>query len=333
MVEVDKAGWNMLQNLSQGLPSDAPSQTFLKRLQEQGFLVAKSIHEGERYLFALRHSTLRPGGEFSVTLLTNLQRCPLACGYCYQKGTHTGGRLEGEVSEACLSFIKGQCVKLAVERLFISYYGSEPLSNVKAMVSTATALKGFCQEKGIRFHFGMVTSGVLLTRKVVKKLLPLGFVQAQITIDGNQQTHDASRPFQNGKGTYALIMKNLKEYAGLIHTDVLCVVDESRVQAAYELMDTLAEGGYAKKLVRMVFSPVMPTLETPSRPAAPHDVSDGHIAIAERNIHVELAKLKIYAAQKGLVDDLRPELAWCAMQRHDGRHLVLTAVPVEPTSG
>ena len=110
------------------------------------------------------------------------------------KGRTTAERLEGDLSDECIAFIKKQCETVEAERLFISYYGSEPLSNLKAIVSTATELKQFCGEKGIRFHFGMVTSGVLLTRKVVETLRPLGFTQAQITIDGNQRTHDASRP-------------------------------------------------------------------------------------------------------------------------------------------
>jgi uncharacterized protein len=323
MIAVDKAGWDMLQNLPTTTQTDHPSGAFLSSLKALGFLVPKGLHEGERYESVLRQNAFHPGGEIQVTLLTNLQRCPLACGYCYQKGTHTGGRLEGELEEACLSFIKGQCLKLAVERLFISYYGSEPLSNLKAILSTATSLQSFCRDKGMDFRFGMVTSGVLLTRRVVSKLLPLGFVMAQMTIDGNQKTHDASRPFQNGKGTYARIMKNLEAYAGLIATTVLCVVDDSRVDAAYELIDTLAEKGYALRRVRVMFSPVMPTPETALLSAAPFTVDDGQLVRAEKKILVEIAKLQIDAAEKGFCDDLRPKHTWCAMQRHDGRHFTL----------
>jgi uncharacterized protein len=332
MIEVDKAGWRVLQHLPKGLPTDTPSLryalgqvlVFFKTLQAQGFLVDPSIPEGERYLSTLRHRANRPGGEMNVTLLTNLQRCPLACGYCYQKGTHTGGRLEGDVLEECLGFIKRQCLTLQVERLFITYYGSEPLSNKKAIVETATELKPFCQEKGIRFQFGMVTSGVLLTRQVVETLLPLGFIGAQITLDGNQKTHDASRPFQNGKGTYHLIMNHLEDYAGLIQTDVLCVLDERRIAAAYELIDTLAEKGLAERRVRVKFSPVMTPNANASIEAAPLSLDDAFIGMAERTLTLEIAKLTIYAAEKGLVDDLRPKLVWCAMQHHDGRHLVVT---------
>ena len=212
---------------------------------------------------------------------------------------------------------------MEAERLFISYYGSEPLSNLKAIVATATELKRFCEEKGIRFYFGLVTSGVLLTRKVVEKLRPLGFTQAQITVDGNQQTHDASRPFQSGKGTYATIMNNLDEYAGLIRTDVLCVLDESRVDAAYELIDTLADKGYAARRVRVKFSPVMETNDNETIAASQLYVDEGQKMAAEREILVEIGKLSIYAAEKGLLEDLLPRHTWCAMQRHDGRHFTL----------
>ena len=323
LIEVDKAGWDMLQNVSTDTPTDAGALTFLKELQTQGFIVEKSINEGERYLGYLNQSTSQSGGELNVTLLTNLQHCPLACSYCYQKGTHTGGRLAGDLSEECLEFIKKHCLKLGVERLFISYYGSEPLSNPKAILSTATELQRFCREQGIHFCFGMVTNGVLLTRKVVEKLLPLGFVQAQITIDGNQETHDASRPFQSGKGTYSTIMKNLSQYAGLIHTTVLCVLDESRVDAAYELIDTLVLEGYPQRRVQMTFSPIMPTYDTEIVEAAQSSLDKAQMLIAEKKIAVEIAKLSIYAAEKGLHDDLRPKHTWCAMQRHDGRNITL----------
>ena len=323
LIQVDKAEFDVLQNLSKDVPTEHQWHTIIEPLRDQGFLVPKEIKEGERFLEYLNRSPDQKGGEVNVTLLTNLQRCPLACGYCYQQGTHNGERLEGDLSDECLAFIKRQCEKVGAERLFISYYGSEPLSNLKAIVSTAEELKGFCKEEGIHFHFGMVTSGVLLTRKVVETLRPLGFTQVQITIDGNQRTHDASRPFQSGRGTYATIMKNLAEYAGLIRTDVLCVLDESRVDAAYELIDTLADSGYASRRVRVTFSPVMETNDNETIAASQLYTDEGQKTAAERELLVEIAKLSIYAVERGLLEDLLPRHTWCAMQRHDGRNFTL----------
>ena len=127
LIQVDKTEWDVLQNLSSDVPIEGQSRALLKPLRDQGFLVPKELKEGERFLEYLNRSPNQKGGEVSVTLLTNLQRCPLACGYCYQQGTHDGERLEGDLSDECLTFIKAQCEKVEAERLFISYYGSEPL--------------------------------------------------------------------------------------------------------------------------------------------------------------------------------------------------------------
>ena len=147
LIQVDKAEWDVLQNLSKDLPIETSGACTPRTPSESRFLVPKEIKEGERFLEYLNQSPDQKGGEVSVTLLTNLQRCPLACGYCYQQGTHVGGRLEGDLSDECIAFIKGQCEKVEAERLFISYYGSEPLSNLKAIVSTATELKRFCEDR------------------------------------------------------------------------------------------------------------------------------------------------------------------------------------------
>ena len=109
LIQVDKAEWDVLQNLSKDVLIEPQSRTLLEPLRDQDFLVPKEIREGERYLEYLSQHPDQKGGQVSVTLLTNLQRCPLACGYCFQQGTHVGGRLEGDLSDECLAFIKKQC--------------------------------------------------------------------------------------------------------------------------------------------------------------------------------------------------------------------------------
>jgi uncharacterized protein len=323
LVSVDDEGLELLSNPF--MATDVESKGFVEALSVHGFLVPKAWNEGDRYLKSLRATTQGKGGELSVTLLTNLQRCPLACVYCFQKGAHVGGKLEAENMDKAIAFIKKQSLKLGIERLWISYYGSEPLSNPQAIFDSAADLQQFCQKHNITFRFGMVTSGVLLTKKIVKRLVPLGFINAQITIDGNKETHDATRPFQSGKGTYDLIMKNLEEYAGLIKTDVLCVLTEERVEGVYQLVDTLAEKGLAERHVRMRFSPESADYSEETLEALPNlYVDSGTILRAkEKEIVVEIAKLAIYANERGLYDELLPEATWCAMQRHDERHVVI----------
>ena len=88
---------------------------------------------------------------------------------------------------------------------------------------------------------------------------------------------------------------------------------------------TIDDKGLAGQKVRMKFSPVSPDYSNETIEAMSHLYVDaGQMLWAkEKTIIVEIAKLSIYAHERGLFDDLLPKRTWCAMQRHDGRHLVL----------
>jgi uncharacterized protein len=295
------------------------SENLMSVLRTQGFLVSAEVHEGKLYLEYLSRSAQQGTGEMSVTLLV-AYGCPLACSYCYQKDTHTGKMLKEDQTEKVVDFLKTQCEERDIKYLYISFYGGEPLLNPKSIIDVSTQMRLYCQERGIQFQFGMVTSGVLLTRKRVESLLPLGFVNVQVTIDGDEQTHDSSRPFKSGMGTYTAIMENLEQYAGLIHTDILCVLNEERIEATYRLIDTLAEKGLASRRVRMRFSPEAPTYDNETLSAP---IDEAAILWAEKTLAVEIARLSVYAEARGLIDDLRPQRTWCAMQRHDASHITI----------
>ena len=118
-------------------------------------------------------------------------------------------------------------------------------------------------------------------------------------------------------------MRNLDGWAGLINTDILCVVSESNIDAAHELIDTLADKGYAKKRVRMLFSPISPTYDNETiAPAGntPHP----ELLAAETEIAAAITQLTIHAAQRGLIADLRPDRTWCAVIRANGQNITIT---------
>ena len=73
----------------------------------------------------------------------------------------------------------------------------------------------------------------------------------------------------------------------------------------------------------MKFSPVVETNDNETIAASQLYVDEGQKMAAEREILVEIAKLSIYAAERGLFEDLLPQHTWCAMQRHDGRNFTL----------
>lgn len=208
-------------------------------------------------------------------------------------------------------------------------YGGEPLLNKPALLAIAKQMQTYCQQRGIKWVFGMVSNGSLLNKKTVLELMKYGFAYVQVTIDGNKETHDKRRPFLNDEGrnisTYDITMGNLVGYAGLIHTDVLCVVDESNIKAAHELIDTLADKGLAEKQVRMKVSPVESTYDEKTITSRTRNFAENpHLLEAELEMADALTKLQIHGFGRGLIDDVRPHSTWCPVIRANEEYQTIT---------
>ena len=356
---INDEGWTLLQKLPH-TPTQPNATPWLEALAQHGFVVPETLDEGEMYV--QRQAQAKTNTDHLHVTLSLVQRCNFGCTYCYQGGnesTHSGSKIAplgsqspgfglwdsgagedpdpgprtpdpGSINTAeIIGFLKSQCETRQVKRLHFTAYGGEPLLNKPALLEIVSTMHAYCKAKGIRWLFDMVSNGSLLTRKTVLELKKYGFIQVQVTIDGNRETHNASRPFLNGIGknisTYDIIMKNLEAWAGLIHTDVLCVVSESNVDAAYELIDTLADKGLAEKQVRMKFSPISPTYDDETISETAQNFADNPDMLTTELVMIDhITKLEIQAAKRGLIDDLRPRGTWCAVMRGNGQTVTIT---------
>jgi uncharacterized protein len=330
LIKMDDNAWSVLKGLP-SVPAVDEVKDWLASLAKAGFVVPKEANEGERYIQRLEGAKDNTD-RLNVTL-SLVQSCNFGCGYCYQGGdstTHDGRKITrdggggGIQTGQIIAFLKSECEARRVKVLGLTAYGGEPLLNKAALLEIASTMQTYCHEQGMRWAFGMVSNGSLLNQKTVLELKRYGFASVQITIDGNRETHDASRPWKSPKGrgisTYDTILRNLDGWAGLINTDVLCVVSKSNIDAAHELIDTLADKGYAKKRVRMLFSPISLTYDNATISqigAIPHPEPEAEIAAA-------ITQLTIHAAQCGLIADLRPTGTWCAVIRANGQHITIT---------
>ena len=335
IVKIDNHGWSLLEGLP-GMPAGDHLRDRLIPLGKAGFVVPKSADEGE--LFARRRDRAKDNTDHLNVTLSLVQSCNFGCGYCYQGGpstTHDGGKItqegiEGSIkSGAIIEFLKSECEARQVKRLDFTAYGGEPLLNKPALLEIVSAMQPYCQGQGIKWRFGMVSNGSLLNKKTVLELKQYAFGFVQITIGGNKETHNASRPWKSAKGkgvsTYDVIMRNLEGWAGLIHTDVLCVVSESNIDAAHELIEALADKGYAEKRVRMKFGPISSTYDDATvAHVTQHYAENPALLKAEIEMADAITKLAIHAAQRGLGDDLRPSPVWCAVIRANGQNITIT---------
>jgi uncharacterized protein len=96
-------------------------------------------------------------------------------------------------------------------KVSLDFYGGEPLLSVDLIRSISTRLRKYSEYMGLPFEFSLVTNGTLLTRPIALELSELGMKSAKITLDGPRDVHDCSRPFVSGRGSFDIIVNNIRE--------------------------------------------------------------------------------------------------------------------------
>lgn len=183
--------------------------------------------------------------------------CNLACPYCYEESFRGRYAMSMATADLLVDKLTGRMdAGLAVSA---SFYGGEALMALPVLKHIAGSLVAAARKRGVAFDFNLVTNGTLLNRKVVEELLPLGLTGAKLTIDGPREIHDQQRPFVSGKGSFDLIVANIRETADLLALQVGGNYTRHNYRRFPELLDYfLAEGITQDKLDFVLFTPVTP---------------------------------------------------------------------------
>ncbi len=227
-------------------------------LAELGFLV-ESPEADDRALRTFFTRVRDDADELRVTVLTTL-RCNLACGYCIQ-GEHPShaGHMSLEQADAVSAWIEGRLEALRSSRLVITFFGGEPLLNVPALERVATAVYGAAARRDVDLAIDVVTNGLLLTRALVDRLVPLGLRTVKVTLDGDAATHDRQRPTHGGRGSFDVILRNLRAVAGACRLSIGGNVPAEAAEDCARLMARIAEEPFASSIGSVSFKPIVPT--------------------------------------------------------------------------
>ncbi len=141
--------------------------------------------------------------------LTITNNCNLQCGYCYagqgdwdQPGLHMSRTIAKRAIDILFASIRKSNGNFAT----ISFFGGEPLLRfdfIKEIVSYAEKESG-----NIKLRFAIVTNGTLFGAEEIDFLIKKKFILS-LSIDGDSDTHDFTRLYRNGHGTYDDIIRNI----------------------------------------------------------------------------------------------------------------------------
>jgi uncharacterized protein len=244
---------SVLNAIEEGNLSSKEEQT-LSRL---GFLVEESADERREMLEVIGQAN-RLSNKCRIMAVMNLD-CNLACPYCFEGNRKGGHYMSAETADQLVDFVSEKFVSCG-KNISVDFYGGEPLLSLEMIKDVSRKLKELAESKGLAYTFTLVTNGTLLTAKVARELAALGLKSVKVTLDGPKETHDASRPFVSGNGSFDVILKNIKDICELLKVQVGGNYNAENYRKFPELLDILlAEGLTPDKLSLVMFAPVTKT--------------------------------------------------------------------------
>ena len=138
--------------------------------------------------------------------------CNLRCEYCFAGQGNYKGRTEYMsfgVAKAAVDFLISNSGNRKI--LEMDFFGGEPLMNLSVVKKTVDYAKEQGKKHNKKFLFTLTTNGVLLNEETAKYLNE-EMENVVLSIDGRREVHDGVRKTVNGKGSYDVIIENIKNF-------------------------------------------------------------------------------------------------------------------------
>ncbi len=241
-------------------------QDALATLAEHGFLV-ESRETDRDNLRQYFHEVRESREQLRTTVLTTLQ-CNFACDYCIQ-GDHgdynkSAAKMSVETAARVADWTEQRLDVLRPESYVLTFFGGEPLLNLPVMYYLAERMWKACDARGVRMLINVITNGLLLTPEIVDRLNGYGLNGIKITLDGDRDAHNRSRPLRGGQGTFDKIVNNVRQVA---HKTRIAIGGNFEMETAGSypaLLDFLKEQDFAGQLSKVAFKPVIRERKAPA---------------------------------------------------------------------
>ncbi len=127
--------------------------------------------------------------------------CNFKCFYCYEQNEKKS--MSPEVEKKLIEFIRSY---KDVEKVDITWYGGEPLMKFNSIKRITEELKN------VNVVYQLITNGYLLDEKTCQFFNKHPLDSVQITIDGDESSHDKRRILHNGAPTFKIILNNIDRF-------------------------------------------------------------------------------------------------------------------------
>lgn len=131
--------------------------------------------------------------------------CNFRCGYCFED--HKNIYMDQETMESLIRYVDDAAKK--VKFLQIGWFGGEPMLEYDKIYRLSKSFQESCKKAGCKYQASITSNGYLFSENTIDELVELGITHMQITLDGDKECHNKSRPLSNGNGSFDRVLFNL----------------------------------------------------------------------------------------------------------------------------
>lgn len=183
------------------LGDNFPSESIEKAYRELNYILSRPVKD---------HSHDSPPRNLRALCLNITHRCNLACTYCFAERLteENAVSMTPEVVKKSFDFLFENSGD--VRRLQVDFFGGEPLlawDRVGEGIEYARSLEKKYDKYVL---FTLTTNGTLLTDEIID-FLKNNNVSLILSLDGEEKIHDFHRRYRSGKGSFDIVLNNIKK--------------------------------------------------------------------------------------------------------------------------
>ena len=203
-IEASENETEIIKSIIKGKRADKPSLTTW--LYNNGFIVDDQTNELDAIRLRNRIDVFR--NSYHLNINPTLE-CTFNCWYCYEK--HFAGHMSKQTIENIKKYVFGLVTKNKITGFNLGWFGGEPLLYFdKVMYPIASYVKNLCETHNIPIYHNITTNGYLINQDMIKKFDEIGLRRFQITLDGDEKTHNNTRNY-NGAPSFKTIVNNIND--------------------------------------------------------------------------------------------------------------------------
>lgn len=196
----------------------------------------------ERYLYCRRNSPLM------VTITTTMD-CNLGCYYCYEDKSKQ--YLSKSGCDAILQWICKKVDTKQHEKVFIDWYGGEPMLNQEAINYFSSQAIQFCEGKDLTYVASMISNGTRWPPAAKEFIARNRIRDVQFTLDGPREHHNKRRRYvdknENPEGSFEMILDTIDRLIGSVRIYLRINVDPWIGRSAFDLLEIFEERDWLRE--------------------------------------------------------------------------------------